>query len=182
MKAFIKSLVRRLFKLAIFSIMTALCLSYFLKLKSDQCESEKEPVGLQLVSLKRVSGFTLVEMLIVVLVISILASIAVPSYSAYTRRAKLTEAPTTLATYQMKMEQAYPDNGEYLCPITAIPDTTYFSYACVATPQTFLLSANGKSAASDVTFTVDQLGRKLTTRYNGHAVPASCWLISGSEC
>lgn len=130
----------------------------------------------------KITGFTLIELLIVMLVISILASIAVPSYSAYTRRAKLAEAPSTLATYQMKMEQAYPDNGQYLCPVTAIPDTAYFSYTCAATPQTFVLSANGKGAVADVTFTVNQLGSKATTRYNSHAVPAACWLVSGSEC
>jgi type IV pilus assembly protein PilE len=128
------------------------------------------------------TGFTLIEMLIVLMLISILASIAVPSYSAYTRRAKLAEAPTTLATYQMKMEQAYPDNGQYLCPVAAIPDTPYFSYTCAATAQTFLLSARGKGTVADVTYTVNELGSKVTTSYSEHVVPASCWLVSGSEC
>jgi type IV pilus assembly protein PilE len=128
------------------------------------------------------TGFTLIELLIAMVVISILASIAIPSYSAYIRRGKLAEAPSTLSSYQMKMEQAYPDNGQYLCPVTAIPDTKNFSYTCAAATQTFLLSANGKGQVADVTYTVSELGNKVTTSFNGHSVPASCWLVSGSEC
>lgn len=182
MKAFVLALARMMIKLLIVSVLTALSLSCFVRCNADRCEATKDPVGLQVVSRKSISGFTLIELLIVMLVISILASIAVPSYSAYTRRAKLAEAPTTLSTHQMKMEQAYPDNGQYLCPVAVIPDTAYFSYTCAATTQTFVLSANGKGAVADVTYTVNELGSKATTRYNGHAVPASCWLVSGSEC
>jgi type IV pilus assembly protein PilE len=128
------------------------------------------------------TGFTLIELMIAMAIMAILASIAIPSYSAYIRRGKLAEAPATLATYQMKMEQAYPDNGQYLCPVAAIPDTTNFGYACVVTTQTFLLSATGKGSVADVTYTVSELGNKVTTRFDGHAVPALCWLVSGGEC
>jgi len=128
------------------------------------------------------TGFTLLELLIVIFIVGVLASAAIPSYSSYARRGKLVEAPSTLSNYQMKMEQAYPDNGQYLCPVAAIPDTANFSYTCAAATQTFLLSATGKGDVSDVTYTMDQVGNKLTTRFSGHAVPAHCWLVRGSEC
>jgi len=43
------------------------------------------------------SGFTLIELMIVVTIIGILASIALPAYEEYAKRAKITEALTALS-------------------------------------------------------------------------------------
>ncbi|MDX7712647.1 pilin [Aeromonas caviae] len=41
--------------------------------------------------MKRQSGFTLIELMIVVAIVAILAAIALPAYQSYTKRAKFTE-------------------------------------------------------------------------------------------
>ena len=41
--------------------------------------------------MKRQSGFTLIELMIVVAIVAILAAIALPAYQSYTKRAKFSE-------------------------------------------------------------------------------------------
>ena len=49
------------------------------------------------------TGFTLVELLIVVIIVGVLASVAIPLYRGATKRAYLTEADTTLGVIQRSM-------------------------------------------------------------------------------
>jgi len=56
-------------------------------------------------------GYTLVELMIVVAIVGILASIAVPGYQNYTMRAKAVEAVNTLASINAA-QRAYIENSE----------------------------------------------------------------------
>ncbi len=56
-------------------------------------------------------GYTLVELMIVVAIVGILASIAVPGYQNYTMRAKAVEAVNTLAAINAA-QHAYIENSE----------------------------------------------------------------------
>ena len=59
------------------------------------------------------SGMTLVELLVVVLIIGILASIAVPSYRGYVIRTNRTDAKATLVTTAAAMERCYSQRRSY---------------------------------------------------------------------
>lgn len=58
-------------------------------------------------------GFSLLEMLIVLLLIGILSAIAYPAYQQYVLRSYRAEAVTTLLTLANRQEQILADFGEY---------------------------------------------------------------------
>ena len=58
-------------------------------------------------------GMTLVELMIVVVIISILTMIAVPSYRQYTERAQRTEAKNALLQLANNQERFYLQNNTY---------------------------------------------------------------------
>lgn len=61
----------------------------------------------------RVSGFTLIEMVIVVAIIGILAAIAYPSYQESVRRARRADVKAVLIEASQWMERFYTDNLRY---------------------------------------------------------------------
>jgi len=58
-------------------------------------------------------GFTIVELLIVVVVIAILAAITIVSYNGITNRANQSAAKSAAATAQKKVELYQSENGRY---------------------------------------------------------------------
>ena len=64
-------------------------------------------------TLRKHQGFTLIELMIVVAVIGILASIAYPSYREYVAKSRRAEAKTVLLSAQQWMERFYTENFRY---------------------------------------------------------------------
>ena len=58
-------------------------------------------------------GFTLVELLIVVVIISLLAMVAVPSYNVSVSKARRADAQASLANLSGAMERWFTDKGSY---------------------------------------------------------------------
>ena len=61
--------------------------------------------------MKGQQGFTLLEVMIVVVIVAILTAIAVPAYSEYVTRGRLAEAYATLGGQRVRMEQFYQEQG-----------------------------------------------------------------------
>ncbi len=58
-------------------------------------------------------GFTLIELMIVVAIIGILASIAIPAYQDYTIRAQVTESLTITGDMKLSINEYYKDRGSF---------------------------------------------------------------------
>ncbi len=130
----------------------------------------------------KIKGFTLIELMIFVAIVSILASIAVPAYNNYVLRGKLTEAMTELAGMRVKLEQYYQDYRNYgsgTCGVSvpASPAVKYFSYACElgTSDQFFTVTATGISTqgTGNFIYTIDQSNNKTTEISGG--TPINCW-------
>jgi type II secretion system protein G len=65
---------------------------------------------------RRTSGFTLLELLVVVAIIGVLASIAIPAYYGYVDKAKRTMAISTMNTIRKTLEAFHIDYNEYPDP------------------------------------------------------------------
>ena len=134
------------------------------------------------------AGFTIIEVMIVVVIISILGAIALPSYNDYLVRSSLAEAYAHLGDMSTKLEQHFQDNRTYagacaagtVAPLPTAANAKYFDFTCPTLSGTaFTVQAAGKAGtrAAGFTFTIDQAGNKATT-----AVPANwtanagCWV------
>ncbi len=135
--------------------------------------------------MQRNRGFTLIELMIVVAVIAILSAIAIPAYTGYVTRSKLTEAFSNLSSMSVAMQQYYQDNRTYAdvtsasspdpwpCATANLPTGKYFSFTCVnQTATTFTLTATPTGGLVAPSYAIDQDGNKYTT-----SVPASGWVM-----
>ena len=77
--------------------------------------------------LRHVSAFTLIELLIVVAIISILATIALPNFIEAQTRAKVSRAHAEMRTIATALESFAVDNGGYPPSISMSDDGTSFT-------------------------------------------------------
>jgi len=125
-------------------------------------------------------GFTLIELMIVITIIAILASIAFPSYQESVRKSRRGAAKADLVELANVMERYFTENNTYIG--ATFPEhisSDYYSYTVTAAPapasatSTFILSAtpSTSSQSSDKcgTMTLNQMGSKTTTGTTG------CW-------
>jgi type IV pilus assembly protein PilE len=138
------------------------------------------------------TGFTLIELMIVVAVIGILTLVAFPAYNDYVIRGKLIEATSALSDGRVKMEQFFQDNRKYgdaggtTCPAAIPASSTNFTYTCsTPTTNTYTITATGTGSLSDFIYTVDEANAKKTTglKAGWGTAPMNCWITSkGGAC
>ena len=105
-------------------------------------------------NLKNRSGFTLLEVIIVIIIVGVLASLALPRFFSTVEYSRATEALQAIATIRQSMERCYLMRVSYTGPCSAFgsldvedPNTTpnsHFNYALTgaATAYTIVATRN----------------------------------------
>lgn len=130
-------------------------------------------------------GFTIVELVIVVAIIGILTTVAVPSYLGSVTRSSREGAQTELVQLAALQEKIYLNSNSYSSSVTAtytgqasgglgltagLSKDKKYNYTCPAancTANAFSLLATpvtGTGQANDGTLTIDSMGNRVWTK------------------
>ena len=109
------------------------------------------------------TGFTLIELMIVIAIIGILASVAIPQYQVYTQRTEATTALSSIRTLQLAVQEYYSVNGELPADLADLASTGINATALTEIADgTALISgvavADDDTAAITITFDDDATG------------------------
>ena len=131
---------------------------------------------------KNQGGFTLVELMIVVIIVGILAAVAIPMYQGATERAKASEAVAALGTIRGALRVYYAEHGTYvnaafidnaLVTVNSILDVSttdlmgrYFSSACytfdgIAAANAYSIECLGSASAAPFAGEVSTIVRSI---------------------
>jgi type IV pilus assembly protein PilE len=132
-------------------------------------------------------GFTLIEVMVTVGILALLASIALPSYSAYMQRSRVPVALDGLSAYATRMEQRYQDVGNYAnagACWAALPTVANFTVTCAVSSggQGFTATATGSGPVSGYEYTINHLGTRVTTAHPKGVPSTNCWSTRGVTC
>ncbi len=134
-------------------------------------------------------GVTLIELMVVIVIVSILAAVAIPSYEDSVRKSRRTEAQTALTSVLQQQERFFMNNMTYSTDLAAVGFTNlssgsfvsengFYNVAastCAGTPiaRCVLLTATPQlGQADDGNMTLNSRGEKTAT---GKAAAAGDW-------
>lgn len=128
--------------------------------------------------MRTVRGFSLIELMIVVAIISVLMAIAIPAYNDYQIKGKISEATGGLSQMRLQVEQYYADNRTFVdFPCTAPGNTKYFTFTCpTLAVGTYIIQAAGSGSMTGYNYTINQANTRAST--SPYASSASCWMTS----
>ncbi len=125
------------------------------------------------------SGFTLIELMVVVAIIAIIASIALPSYNEYVRKTRRAAGAACITAVAQRLERVYTTDLSYAAaPADAVltaacdPDALkYYTVSRAVAAKTYTVTGTPRGAHSGDScgnLTLNQLGVKSPAT-------AGCW-------
>jgi type IV pilus assembly protein PilE len=149
---------------------------------------------------RRTCGFSLIELMIVVVIATILGAIAIPSYNSHIRKSRRTEAKTALADLAAREERYFATQNVYASdPVSLqyvaagawpVSIGNYYSISTVTinatpatstAPPTYTLKITptaGSTQLQDTScqaFIMDQTGKQTSQDGGGNDSTTTCW-------
>ncbi len=138
--------------------------------------------------MKKQAGFSLMEVMVVVVIAGILLAVAVPSYRSYVENNRRTLAGACLVELSQFMERVYTTSMAYNLNngvATALPTSAcqtslsgLYNFTFTATASTYLLTATptgAQSADSCGALTLNQLGQRTANSSSTASILKQCW-------
>ncbi|GHU12292.1 type IV pilin [Betaproteobacteria bacterium] len=128
-------------------------------------------------------GFTLVELMIVVLIVAILSAVALPSYRNYVMKTKRAECEGVLLTGAAMFERHYAANNTFATTLTLqCPQdggtTSYVITGNTGTASDFKIIATpdgGQENDDCGVLAIDEKGKKYSNGSDSSSTVAKCW-------
>jgi len=137
--------------------------------------------------LRHQRGFTLIEVIVVVLILGILAAIAIPNYTEYIQRGRRADAKTALLQLAQWQERRRTETNNYVTTTAALPaamaavnssGTNIYNITVATTTLPYILTATRAGPmANDPCgdFTLTALGIRGNVNLSGGRTTEQCW-------
>lgn len=134
---------------------------------------------------RTITGFSLIELMIALVIASLLAAVAMPAYRDHVIRGAIPQATSGLSLFAMRMEEYYQDHHTYASDnqcgaVTPVSEKFSFSCSTASAGQAYVLTAVGMSGdLTAFSYTLDQTGvaRTIALPAEWGKVPVDCWII-----
>lgn len=122
---------------------------------------------------QKASGFTLIELMIVVAIIGILSAIVYPAYSGYINKSRRAEAAAAITGAAQRLERCFTESNSYAnCVADFTTENSLYDVSVNATATTYTITATKKFTDNDCgNLTLDQTGQRDVS--SGSV--AECW-------
>jgi type IV pilus assembly protein PilE len=124
---------------------------------------------------RKIRGFTLIELMVVLAIVAILAAIAIPSFGNQVRKSRRADAMTTIQDAQLKLERWRVDHANYAGSGITFPASSYYNFtitAAAGTPNNYVVQAAPQGDQQK-----DSCGTLEIANTAGviSKTPANCW-------